>query len=350
MAKNHITKAEQFASRNTGNSVSVGIDVHKASYSVCLYSSIGDRVDWTMPSDIQALINILNSVDIDYHMVVYESGPCGFELCRKLRQDGFNAYVVAANKVPRPANRTAKTDILDCRKLAEYAHKGMLSPIGVPTREEEIFRKLLRYRHKSTDKISNLKREIKSIYLEMGETMPDNTEYFSMSGIEKLKVSRPDFDAVLSYMLEDLLYHMQQRKRIDAELKQIASERGSARLINSLKQVPGVGELVATSFLAEVFQPYRFVNKEQLSSYLGLAPLNNQSGSGKGTARISAGGKNRLKSLLVEASWTHKEQDNSAKELYNRILQKTGVPQKAIVAVAHRLGIKLWRISLGKTG
>ncbi|MDR0454195.1 MAG: IS110 family transposase [Deferribacteraceae bacterium] len=39
-----------------------------------------------------------------------------------------------------------------------------------------------------------------------------------------------------------------------------------------------------------------------MSSYLGLAPVNNQSGMSKATSCISNGGKKRLKSLLVEAS------------------------------------------------
>ncbi|MDR0454468.1 MAG: hypothetical protein LBH05_06630, partial [Deferribacteraceae bacterium] len=73
----------------------------------------------------------------------------------------------------------------------------MLAPIGVPTREEEIFRKLLRYRHSTTDKISSIKREIKSMYLEMGENLPKGSEKFSVSGIQKLKDSHPDFYYVL---------------------------------------------------------------------------------------------------------------------------------------------------------
>jgi len=350
MIKNYITKLERFASRNNEQVVSVGVDVHKKSYSVCIYSSSNDYCEWTMPSDNQSLISMLLSVDLDYHSIVYESGPCGFELCRQLRNAGLNSHVIAANKILRPATSGAKTDSIDSRKIAEYALKDMLVPIGIPTREEEIFRKLMRYRHRTTDKVASIKREIKSVYLEMGEVLPEGSEKFSVSGIQRLKDSRPDFYYVLFYMLTDLSHYIQQRKEIDAKLKEIASERMLLETVEHMKILPGVGDIVALSFITEVFQPKRFKSKEQISSYLGLAPINNQSGMSKNTSRISNGGKKRLKSLLVEASWIYARHDEQAKKLYNRILTKTGLPQKAIVAVAHRLGIKLWRLSLNRSG
>ena len=38
--------------------------------------------------------------------------------------------------------------------------------------------------------------------------------------------------------------------------------------------------------------------------------------------------------------------DAKAGELYNKLLNKTGVPQKAIAALARRLAIILWRLSI----
>jgi hypothetical protein len=39
------------------------------------------------------------------------------------------------------------------------------------------------------------------MYLEMGENLPKGSEKFSVSGIQKLKDSHPDFYYVLFYML-----------------------------------------------------------------------------------------------------------------------------------------------------
>ena len=57
-----------------------------------------------------------------------------------------------------------------------------------------------------------------------------------------------------------------------------------------------------------------------------------------------ARGQKRLRSLLVEAAWIWRSRDEIAQELYNRVLSRTGVAQKAITALARRLAIILWRI------
>jgi len=51
---------------------------------------------------------------------------------------------------------------------------------------------------------------------------------------------------------------------------------------------------------------------------------------------------------LVGAAWTVKRYCPWAANLYGRIVSRTNVPQKAIVAVGRRLAIILWRLSLKK--
>jgi transposase len=106
-----------------------------------------------------------------------------------------------------------------------------------------------------------------------------------------------------------------------------------------------VGEIVATTFAAEVFRPGRFRRPEEVASYLGLAPVVRQSGGGKTRAKIRPVGQRRLRSLLIEAAWMWKQRDSGAETFYRRILGRTGLPQKAIVAVARKLAITLWRLS-----
>jgi hypothetical protein len=50
--------------------------------------------------------------------------------------------------------------------------------------------------------------------------------------------------------------------------------------------------------------------------------------------------------LLIEASWTLKGRDAGMTKIYNQVLARTGVTQKAVVAVARRLSVILWRILL----
>ena len=114
-----------------------------------------------------------------------------------------------------------------------------------------------------------------------------------------------------------------------------------------LTQVAGVGEVVATTFLAEFFAPERFNRSEELTSYLGLAPVVRRSGEGRARARLRPVGQKRLRAILVEGAWQWTWRDREAKALYNHHLARSGVPQKAICVVARKLAIKLWRLAVG---
>jgi len=69
-------------------------------------------------------------------LVVYEAGPTGYSLARTIKAAGLPVGVVAPSKTPRQAAPDSKTDSLDARKLAEYAAKGLLRHIAIPTKQK----------------------------------------------------------------------------------------------------------------------------------------------------------------------------------------------------------------------
>jgi hypothetical protein len=48
----------------------------------------------------------------------------------------------------------------------------------------------------------------------------------------------------------------------------------------------------------------------------------------------------------VEAAWRWVARDEDAKAVYRRLVGNTGSGKKAIVAMARRLGVLLWRLSV----
>ena len=63
---------------------------------------------------------------------VYEAGPCGFWIYRRLRAQGLACMVVSPSMTPRNAADRVKTDRRDAMKLARLARAGELEPIYVP--------------------------------------------------------------------------------------------------------------------------------------------------------------------------------------------------------------------------
>ena len=51
-----------------------------------------------------------------------------------------------------------------------------------------------------------------------------------------------------------------------------------------------------------------------------------------------------MRTALVEAAWQWTQRDEAAKDHYNRLFGNTGQSKKAIVGVARKLGIVLWKM------
>ena len=63
--------------------------------------------------------------------------------------------------------------------------------------------------------------------------------------------------------------------------------------IADLQSVPGVGPVLARSFVSGIFQPETFPDSGHPASFLGLVPILKQSGRGKATGNIVTNGQSR---------------------------------------------------------
>lgn len=348
MARLTVSSVHRFVEAFSNEKIWVGVDVHKKTFSVALLRSDGMIKDWSSPADIARLTQTLSSLSVEIGAVCYEAGPTGFGLARSLRAAGIKVIVAAPSRIPRPVSPTNKTDSLDCRKLAEYVASGLVDSIAIPTKQEEAFRSLERRRHQLTDSLRKTKQRIRALLLALGVQEPHGLDHWSKAAVNALKTLslQPGATDTLQSLIEELEYLATAQRRVDQRLRIISQEQDEARRIAAMRSVPGVGEVVATTFAAEVFRPGRFNRSEEVTAYLGLAPVIRQSGLSKGTARLRPVGQRRLRSLLIEAAWIWKQRDEWARNFYNRILGRHGIPQKAIAALARKLAALLWKLSL----
>jgi len=326
------------------DNVYVGLDVHKATIHAAVRVN-GCVIDtWVMPANAESVIKTLEPFQAALNQVVYEAGPTGFGLARGLRRRGFPIDVIAPGKTPRPATPGSKSDRLDCRRLAEFAEKGLLKVVAIPTETEDQDRQVLRLRAQVVKKLRRVKQQIKSLLLYNAIAEPEGLKNWTLASVGALR--EMELPAGIHLFLEELLDeldHLRNKlRRVERAIALLARQERYRDLEAHLRTHPGVGQTTAMTFLTEVYQPGRFVEPEELSCYVGLAPRVSQSGERRREGPLIKAGRGTLRALLVEAGWRWVGKDEVARAIYRRLTRNTGNSQKAIVGVARRMAVNLW--------
>ena len=348
MAKVSLSRLSEVLEKQSGHIFHVGIDVHKRSYHVAFYGDNGEQQAFVCSAEAVNLVKQLEKSRAQIAQVVYEAGPTGFELSRKLKDAGFKVLVVAPSRVPRPVIHGAKTDRLDCIRLAQYSAHGMLKGIAIPSKAQEAQRSLVRRRHDLIESVRSVKQRIRSHLLYLAVEEPAGLDRWSNNAVKALLKLPLDTWAkdTLKSLVRELDFLHKEKHRLEKQISVMCNQPEHGKRFDCLQTIPGIGPVTAATFLLEVFDPWRFKTAEQLASYLGLAPMVRQSGESKGRAKLRPVGQKRLRSLLIEAAWCWCRKDEQAGSKYHRIVCKTDVPQKAIAAVARELAIILWRLAI----
>ena len=116
----------------------------------------------------------------------------------------------------------------------------------------------------------------------------------------------------------------------------------------------GEGKLTHELPNREMVDPRRFKNAKQVGNYFGLCPSESSSGESRWLGSITKHGNPRLRKLLVEMAWRmviYQPQYRAVKKWGTIIRAKAGsmgMRKKAVVALARRLAVDLWRIATGR--
>lgn len=328
----------------------IGVDVHKVSYAVAILDEDGQRLEFSTPAEPRRLLLRLSKMGITVKALAYESGPTGYGLAWVCQEAGIPVLVAAPSRIPRPVSKTGKTDRLDSMKLAEFLVRDMLKGIAIPSREEFALREMERARQHLVKRRREARQNIRSFLLRNSLEEPVGLGSWGAASLQTLW-ERPLLEYLrlsLDSYLEEHATILAALAKITKQLEKATLEQGHGERIKNLRTIPGVGVTIAHTFTSEIFRPERFKRAEDICAYVGLAPITSHSGSGKEKAWLRPVGQRYLRSILVESAWRLIAVETSYRDFYNRIRSKTGVSQKAIVAVARKLLVLIWRIAIEK--
>ena len=147
---------------------SVGLDVHARSVAAAAIDGVsGELVQARLsPSygEIRSWVQRLPGPAA----VTYEAGPTGFGLSRALNAAGIRCVVAAPSKLQRPSGDRVKTDAKDAIHLARLLRLDEITPVTVPTVEQETARDLVRAREDCRGDLMRARHRLSKLLLHQG--------------------------------------------------------------------------------------------------------------------------------------------------------------------------------------
>jgi transposase len=278
---------------------------------------------------------------------VYEAGPLGYVLYRKLKELGIEAMVCAPECLEAGSKR--KHNKIDASKLSGrlYSFLGgdryALRIVRVPSPEQE----QLRARSRQHDQLVGTRKVLgaqgRSLMLSQGYSSKGN--WWRPEAFNNLQTFIPD------WIIGELALWQANLRLLDQQIAELKTE-----LAQSLQgpRPKGAGALSLAQLDREIFDYHRFKNPHRVGCFGGLCPREHSTGdpSKQRLGSITKVGNPRIRVLLVEMAWRLVKFQPQYKPIQQWHWALTGtnkaLKKKAIVAVARRLFIDIWRIRTGR--
>jgi transposase len=347
VSENSTARALVQATVSTSNELFVGIDAAKH-WQVITRFVPGEGVKPSEKMTVETLLKRVAGWLAQGMKVycVYESGPTGFALARRLIALGAFCMVVRAKRLDRYGRRR-KNDSKDSRHLAEdlashhFGRAGLLCEVRIPSVQEELRRLPVREREALNKARFALLGGARGRALALGYSLTKSWW-------------RPRvFKALLTELPNELAAMLE---RTAAAAAAIAEQIDLVEEELTAEPIPaphGVGALTVAVLEREVCDWKRFKNARRVGSFAGLCPCEDSSGERIFLGSIDKHGSPRLRFWCQELAWRLlRWQGDYHAVLWAKERMRTANSHRIkqlSVALARRFLVDWWRIRTGRT-
>jgi transposase len=314
----------------------VGLDVHKDSIAVSIapqnstevrrYGIIGGTLD-----AVDKLIKKLSTPNVELRLV-YEAGPCGFVLCRHLRNKGMVCEIVAPSLIPKKASDRVKTDRRDADQLARLYRAGELTTIHVPDQEDEAIRDLVRARFAAMTDQRQARNRLKGFLLRLGFRYTGKSSWNDAHRryLSGLLMPRPAQQIAFQEYIHAIDDATERLTRLTQAVEDALPGWKWEPVVRALMSLRGVQVLTAMTLVAEVGDFSRFEDPRSLMNFFGLTSSEHTSSNKRVQGPITKCGNAHCRRVLGEAAWHYR-----SKPLVSEAMQKRQQHQsKAVRLIA----------------
>jgi transposase len=323
---------------------SVGIDLGKTTLHLV---ALGDNGKVLLKKKFSQKQLIVFTANMQSALIGMEACAGAHFLGRALRAQGHDVKLIPAQFV-KPFVKSNKNDFIDAEAIAEAVDRQNMRFVSIKTDDQLDLQALHRVRERLMHRRTSVINQIRAFLLERGMV-------FAKSPI-RLREAIP---AVLENVEENLTSRMRnliammwsewkdlelQITELNAEVERIASSDAACQ---RLRQIPGIGPLVATAIVASIGNGAAFQKGREFAAWMGLVPRQHSTG---GTARLYGIGKrgNRyLRMILVHGARAvvlRSKRDRIAMGSWLTSLEGRAPRNVLIIAMANKLARIAWAV------
>jgi transposase len=323
---------------------SVGIDLGKTTFHLV---ALGDNGKVLLKKKFSQKQLIAFTANMQTSLIGMEACSGSHFLGRALREQGHDVKLIPAQFV-KPFVKSNKNDFIDAEAIAEAVVRENMRFVPIKTDDQLDLQALHRVRDRLMARRTALINQIRAFLLERGvvfakspirlrEALPEVLENVN----ENLTPRMRNLVALLWSEWKDLELQIVQ---MNDEVERIASSDAACR---RLRQIPGIGPLVATAIVASIGNGAAFRKGREFAAWMGLLPKQHSTGGKARLYGISKRGNSYLRKILIHGARAvvlRSKRDQIAMGAWMTSLETRAPRNVVIVATAHKLARIAWAV------
>jgi transposase len=323
----------------------VGMDTDAKKNQIAVYRGWDKEpaAEWEADMDSKGIKKLIERLGRETGEIrcVYEAGPCGYELYRKLRKAGIHCDVIAPSLTPRKPGDRVKTNRRDAQNLARLYRAGELTIIDVPDEKQEALRDLTRAREDVREDLTRRQHRLNRFLARQGCHYRDGDKWTQKhwAWIRKVHFEDSNAQTVLEESIRAVEQSQEQMKTFDSKIEENAQKPEYAKKVERYQTLRGVKTTTAMTIVAEVWDMRRYGKAPQFMGSTGLVSSEHSTGDHERRGKITKAGNAHLRRVLVEAAWHYRHRPIAGQAIKKR---RKGQPE-AVVSIAERADQRLNR-------
>jgi transposase len=327
--------------------LTIGLDLGDRTSHYCMLDEAGNVIlERSLPTTPNGIRQAFSR--IPRCRIALETGTHSPWVSRQLSELGHEVIVAHARNVRLIGESSRKDDRLDARTLARLARidPGLLGPVRHRSAQAQIHLTVIRARAALVGTRTALVNAARGLTKSYGQRLNKcGTEQMNRDSSKGLS---QELREALDPLLREIESLNERIKEYDQRIEQIAKEIHPE--VARLKQVKGVGTLIALTYVLTLDDPRRFRHSRDVGCFLGLRPGRRNSGQSEPQLHISKEGDRYLRTLMVQGAHYILGpfgQDSDLRRWGLKLAERGGknAKKRAVVAVARKLSVllhKLW--------